>query len=94
MIGSNEDPRKPISLHYINKEDPTFLNQYQQAITAVVSILEDYSPHKRYPVLGFGAILPPGIEEEVSDLFFVNDPTNPDVTHPYKDPICVGVDGR
>jgi len=51
-------------------------NAYEQAIQAVGSIIQDYDSDKMFPVLGFGARLPP--HGMVSHEFFVNmDPTNP-----------------
>ena len=51
-------------------------NAYEQAILGVGGIIQDYDSDKLFPVLGFGARLPPhGL---VSHEFFVNmDPTNP-----------------
>jgi hypothetical protein len=51
-------------------------NAYEQAIQAVGSIIQDYDFDKLFPVLGFGARLPPN--GTVSHEFFVNmNPTNP-----------------
>lgn len=78
--GSNGNPLLPESLHYIC---PGNLNSYEQAILSVVSIIEDYDSDKQFPVLGFGARLPP--DGRVSHEFFVNmHPTNP---------YCHGVQG-
>uniref|UniRef100_A0A915IT44 Copine C-terminal domain-containing protein n=1 Tax=Romanomermis culicivorax TaxID=13658 RepID=A0A915IT44_ROMCU len=66
FTASNGDPRKSDSLHYIN---PNVLNQYQRALTAVGEIIQDYDSDKLFPVLGFGARLPP--EGRVSHEFFV-----------------------
>ena len=53
------------------------LNQYQRAIQAVGEIVQDYDTDKYFPVLGFGARLPPAYDT-VSHLFFVNgDTSNP-----------------
>eukprot|EP01090_Pellita_catalonica_P012806 TRINITY_DN2872_c0_g1_i1.p1 TRINITY_DN2872_c0_g1~~TRINITY_DN2872_c0_g1_i1.p1 ORF type:complete len:641 (-),score=135.88 TRINITY_DN2872_c0_g1_i1:680-2602(-) len=49
--GSNGDPSKKDSLHYIHGGGK---NQYTQAINAVVKILGDYDSDKLYPVFGFG----------------------------------------
>uniref|UniRef100_A0A1B6LVM2 Copine-3 n=1 Tax=Graphocephala atropunctata TaxID=36148 RepID=A0A1B6LVM2_9HEMI len=79
FTGSNGDPTTPQSLHYIG---PT-PNCYEQAITAVGSIIQDYDSDKMFPVLGFGARLPP--DGRVSHEFFVNmDPSSP---------YCTGVQG-
>jgi hypothetical protein len=61
-------------LHYIG--NPNQQNFYEKAITSVVSILQDYDSDKLFPVLGFGARLPP--DGRVSHEFFVNmHPSNP-----------------
>jgi hypothetical protein len=52
FTGSNGDPRKPGTLHYI---DPHSLNDYEKAITSILGILSKYDSDKRFPVLGFGA---------------------------------------
>mmetsp|Transcript_12871 Transcript_12871/g.21390 ORF Transcript_12871/g.21390 Transcript_12871/m.21390 type:complete len:544 (-) Transcript_12871:514-2145(-) len=55
FTASNGDPAAPSSLHYC---DPLgHANTYQQAITAVGSVLEPYDTDKMYPVYGFGAKL-------------------------------------
>jgi len=74
FTGSNGNPRDPNSLHYIQYGGK--LNQYEQAIKSVGEIIEDYDSDKLFPVLGFGARLPP--KGDVSHLFFVNGhPDNP-----------------
>ena len=80
---SNGDPQSSDSLHHI---DPTGLrpNQYQRAIDAVGNIIEDYDSDKAFPVLGYGARLPPTYDQ-VSHLFFVNGSEN--------DPFCYKVKG-
>lgn len=79
VVGSNGPPSQPTSLHYVG---PT-PNCYEQAITAVGSIIQDYDSDKMFPVLGFGARLPP--DGRVSHEFFVNmDPNSP---------YCTGVQG-
>ena len=45
-------------------------NQYELAIEAVGNIIEDYDTDKLFPVLGFGARLPP--DGRVSHCFYVN----------------------
>lgn len=51
-------------------------NQYEQALTAVGEIIQDYDSDRLFPVLGFGARLPP--DGRVSHEFFVNmHPSNP-----------------
>lgn len=79
--GSNGNPAHPSSLHYVCDG---FANCYEQAISSVVSIIQDYDSDKMFPVLGFGARLPPhGV---VSHEFFVN-------MHP-SNPYCEGVNGK
>jgi hypothetical protein len=74
FTGSNGNPRDPNSLHYIQYGGK--LNQYEQAIKSVGEIIEDYDSDKLFPVLGFGARLPP--RGDVSHLFYVNGhPDNP-----------------
>ncbi|KAG7401787.1 hypothetical protein PHYBOEH_010250 [Phytophthora boehmeriae] len=53
---SNGPPNDPRSLHFIDPRGP---NQYQHAISATVSILQEYDSDKQFPVYGFGGI-PPG----------------------------------
>ncbi|XP_075223664.1 copine-8-like isoform X2 [Lycorma delicatula] len=73
FTGSNGNPEDPNSLHYVSGVMP---NCYEQAITAVGSIIQDYDSDKLFPVLGFGARLPP--DGRVSHEFFVNmDPNSP-----------------
>ena len=52
FTGSNGDPRKPGTLHYMSAGQP---NDYEKAISAIVSILGKYDADKQYPVWGFGA---------------------------------------
>ncbi len=52
FTGSNGDPRKYGTLHYI---DPNSLNDYEKAIKSIVGILAGYDSDKKFPVLGFGA---------------------------------------
>ncbi|XP_013408869.1 copine-8 isoform X2 [Lingula anatina] len=80
FTASNGDPRTPTSLHYINPYQPT---QYAMALQAVGEIIEDYDSDKLFPVLGFGARLPP--DGRISHEFFVN-------MHP-TDPYCAGLQG-
>lgn len=58
-------------------------NQYEQALTAVGEIIQDYDSDHLFPVLGFGARLPP--DGRVSHEFFVN-------LHP-ANPYCNGISG-
>ncbi len=52
FTGSNGDPRKPGTLHYLNSGQR---NDYEKAISSILSILGKYDTDKRYPVWGFGA---------------------------------------
>ncbi|KAK7603007.1 hypothetical protein V9T40_003006 [Parthenolecanium corni] len=73
FTSSNGDPSHPQSLHYISGYNS---NQYEQALKSVGDIIQDYDSDKMYPVLGFGARLPP--DGRISHEFFVNQhPTNP-----------------
>lgn len=66
FTASNGNPMTPGTLHYI---DPRHPNQYASALQAVGEIIQDYDSDKLFPVLGFGARLPPhGV---VSHEFFV-----------------------
>lgn len=51
--GSNGDPRKPGTLHYIHRDRQ--LNDYEKALTAVGSIVARYDSDQMFPVWGFGA---------------------------------------
>ncbi|KAG7154014.1 copine-8-like [Homarus americanus] len=74
FTASNGNPQTPQSLHFITAAAP---NQYAQAIQSVGVIIEDYDTDKYFPVLGFGAKMPPDYSQ-VSHEFFVNgDPSNP-----------------
>uniref|UniRef100_A0A672ILU9 Copine-3 n=1 Tax=Salarias fasciatus TaxID=181472 RepID=A0A672ILU9_SALFA len=73
FTGSNGDPKSPASLHYIN---PHGFNEYLAAIWAVGNVIQDYDSDKMFPVLGFGAQIPP--TWQVSHEFPVNfNPANP-----------------
>ncbi|KAK2149260.1 hypothetical protein LSH36_458g02009 [Paralvinella palmiformis] len=80
FTASNGDPRTPQSLHYINPYQP---NDYQKAIQAVGTVIQDYDSDQQFPALGFGAKVPPTME--VSHQFAINfDPSNP---------FCAGIGG-
>uniref|UniRef100_A0A672IL33 Copine-3 n=1 Tax=Salarias fasciatus TaxID=181472 RepID=A0A672IL33_SALFA len=80
FTGSNGDPKSPASLHYIN---PHGFNEYLAAIWAVGNVIQDYDSDKMFPVLGFGAQIPP--TWQVSHEFPVNfNPANP---------FCQGIEG-
>ena len=55
FTGSNGDPTSPSSLHFIDRSGSGRLNEYQNAILSVGSVLEPYDSDKLYPVYGFGA---------------------------------------
>jgi Copine len=55
FTGSNGDPRQPGTLHYRNNNDPSFRNDYEKAIAAIVSILAKFDSDQKFPVYGFGA---------------------------------------
>ncbi|KAG8221995.1 hypothetical protein J437_LFUL003375 [Ladona fulva] len=80
FTSSNGDPSLRSSLHYISST----LNSYEIAIQAVGTIIQDYASDREFPVLGFGARLPP--DGRVSHEFFVNMRTD----HPY----CKGINGK
>eukprot|EP00057_Strongylocentrotus_purpuratus_P002542 XP_003724722.1 PREDICTED: copine-8 [Strongylocentrotus purpuratus] len=56
FTASNGNPSHGNSLHYINPYSP---NHYEQAIMSVGEIIQDYDSDKLFPVLGFGAKIPP-----------------------------------
>jgi hypothetical protein len=49
FTASNGDPKHPSSLHFLNQH-----NQYEAAISQVVSVLEAYDADKLFPTFGFG----------------------------------------
>jgi hypothetical protein len=53
FTGSNGDPLSPQSLHFIDPSGK--YNAYQDAISSVTSVLEQYDSDKKYSVYGFGA---------------------------------------
>jgi hypothetical protein len=57
FTGSNGNPDFPTSLHYVDPTEKT-LNQYEQAILSVGSILEPYDTDHFHHVFGYGAKLP------------------------------------
>lgn len=54
FTGSNGSPKSSYSLHYIAKDDCQ-LNQYQQSIFSVGSVLTKYDSDQKFAVYGFGA---------------------------------------
>jgi copine 5/8/9 len=63
----------------MSKDAPS---QYEVALRSVGQIIQDYDSDKQFPVLGFGARVPP--TNQVSHEFFVNLSSSP---------FCSGVDG-
>lgn len=53
FTGSNGDPRRPGTLHYIHRDGQ--LNDYEKALSAVGSIVAKYDNDQMFPALGFGA---------------------------------------
>jgi hypothetical protein len=53
FTGSNGDPRRPGTLHYIRPTGE--LNDYEKCLTSVGSIVARYDSDQRFPVYGFGA---------------------------------------
>lgn len=51
FTGSNGDPRKPGTLHYLSP-DGSSMNDYEKAISSIGSILADYDSDKKFPVWG------------------------------------------
>lgn len=66
FTGSNGDPRKPGTLHYIGNE----LNQYENAISSIGSIVSDYDSDQKFSLWGFGGKIN-GINE-VNHCFALN----------------------
>lgn len=56
FTASNGNPKNPSSLHFIDPSGK--LNQYQNAIKQVFSVLEPYDTDKEIPVYGFGGMCP------------------------------------
>lgn len=54
FTGSNGDPRKPGTLHYIDRLGGQ-LNDYEKALTAVGAIIGRYDSDQQFPMFGFGA---------------------------------------
>jgi len=78
FTASNGPPSQANSLHHRSNQ-PGQLNQYEQAIWAVGSILAPYDSDQNFAVYGYGAALPPN--NIVSHCFNLNgNATNPLVT--------------
>jgi hypothetical protein len=54
FTGSNGNPREPGTLHYLDPTGTT-KNDYEKAISSILSVLSKYDHDQQYPVLGFGA---------------------------------------
>uniref|UniRef100_H2YRL9 Copine-3 n=1 Tax=Ciona savignyi TaxID=51511 RepID=H2YRL9_CIOSA len=80
FTGSNGDPRRKDSLHYLEGMRP---NEYSQAIQSIGRVIQDYDSDQMYPAFGFGAKIPPN--HEISHEFPLN--MNP------QNPYCQGVEG-
>ncbi|KAH0785411.1 Copine family protein [Histomonas meleagridis] len=72
---SNRDPRDPMSLHFLRNDG--IMNQYEQCIYSVGSVLCPYDSDQQFPVYGFGGKLN-GIINHCFPLTF--DPNNPNVS--------------
>mmetsp|Transcript_28338 Transcript_28338/g.42907 ORF Transcript_28338/g.42907 Transcript_28338/m.42907 type:complete len:136 (+) Transcript_28338:1-408(+) len=66
---SNGDPTNEHSLHFLdsNKE-----NDYVRAISAIMDTIKDYDVDEKYPIYGFGAMLPQTPEKVSSHCFALN----------------------
>lgn len=67
FTGSNGVATSPSSLHYMNPN--LSLNGYENAITSVGNILQEYDSKKIFPVFGFGATAPKMGINDVSHCF-------------------------
>jgi len=54
FTGSNGDPRKPGTLHFIDRYGGQ-LNSYEKALTSVGSVIAKYDNDQQFQMLGFGA---------------------------------------
>jgi len=80
FTGSNGDPRRSDSLHFIN---PNYPNQYVSALRSVGMVCQDYDSDKMFPALGFGCKIPPTYQ--LSHEF----PLNFNMQNPF----CSGIQG-
>ena len=55
FTASNGSPQDSSSLHYVPPHSPAHLNQYEQAISSIGSIVCDYTSRPHFPAYGFGA---------------------------------------
>ena len=75
FTASNGDPRNPNSLHFRGAK-----SQYEQAITNVGEIIQQYDTDKRFPFYGFGAKVPDMDPERISHCFPINGkPWDPEI---------------
>jgi hypothetical protein len=65
---SNGKPNDPNSLHYLNPQK----NQYDQAMRAVGSILQNYDTDQKFPLYGFGGRLKGITGKNASHCFALN----------------------
>ena len=70
---SNYEPKNPRSLHYLGND----LNDYEQTIKALGSILSHYCYEQKFSVYGFGALL--NNKNEVNHCFNINFENNEDI---------------
>jgi hypothetical protein len=74
FTSSNEEPTKPISLHYIGSDQP---NAYERAIRACGDILAYYDSDQQFPVYGYGGQLT--IYQRVNHCFPINLQGDPNI---------------
>lgn len=74
---SNGPPDDPNSLHFVNRSSGT--NQYTQALSAVMNIVQDYDSDHHFPCYGFGGKVPGSAEAAASHCFALNG----DIYNPY-----------
>jgi len=68
FTASNGDPNNCNSLHYRGAG----ANQYEQAITNVGEIIQQYDTDKKFPFYGFGAKVPHIQKKGISHCFPIN----------------------
>lgn len=74
---SNGPPNDPNSLHYFDPQ--TGMNEYTQAIGAVMNIVQDYDSDQQFPCFGFGGKVPGSPDPTASHCFALNG----DIYKPY-----------
>lgn len=67
---SNGEVTDPKSLHYVNKDDPSKLNEYEIAMEHVGKILDTYAYKHKFMAYGFGG--KPKGSKQVSHCFPLN----------------------